>query len=215
MPYIAFMVGMTSRTMVTAMGPTVTTKSVGRYAEEDREDQFDAELGCLFLGDLASLNPHVIGVTAQAGGDAGAEPVRLDQHRHQLLEVLDRGAVGQIAQRFDAALAGLQLQVDEGELLADLRMRLFKLLGNLQDRLVEPEARLHADHQQVQRVRQSPAQLMLAPLDRIFTYSLGPKKPAAAEAATARNLAPVSACELLIATVIRIGSRTPKATLAP
>ena len=44
-----------------------------------------------------------------------------------------------IAQRLGPAFAGLQLQIHDGQLLGDLRMRLLEFLGHLQNGLVEPQ----------------------------------------------------------------------------
>jgi len=53
---------------------------------------------------LARLNAHEIGVRAQALCDAGTEAVGLDQHRDQLLQIVDTRALSQVAQGFHAAL---------------------------------------------------------------------------------------------------------------
>jgi hypothetical protein len=46
-------------------------------------------------------------VGAQALRDAGSEAVGLNQHGDQFFEIVDPGAFGQVAKRFDAPLAGL------------------------------------------------------------------------------------------------------------
>ncbi len=80
-----FIIGISSRTIFIATGPTVTTNRRRKNTEEDREDQFDAELGGLFFGHLARLHAHEVGVCAQALRDARAETVGLNQHGDQFL----------------------------------------------------------------------------------------------------------------------------------
>src|ERR1700722_7072278 len=88
--------------------------------KEDREDQFHTKLGGFLLRHLARLDAHEVGVRAQALRDAGTETVGLNQHRDQLLQIVDPGTLGQVAQRLDAALTGLQLEIHQTELFADL-----------------------------------------------------------------------------------------------
>ncbi len=63
---------------------------------------------------------------AQADGDARTEAVGLNEDGHQLLEIVDSGALRQIAQRFHAPLAGLELQTHHAKFFTDFRVRVFQ-----------------------------------------------------------------------------------------
>ncbi len=106
----------------------MTTNSEGKMQKKIGKINFTPQFGGLLFGHLAGLNPHEVGVRAQALGDACTEAVGLDEHGDQLLEVVDTGALGEVAQGFHAAFTGLQFEVDEAELFADLRMGMFQLL---------------------------------------------------------------------------------------
>src|SRR5579872_5106017 len=99
--------------------------------KENRENQLNAQLGGLFLGDLTSLDPHEIGVSTKALSDACSKTVRLDKHSHQLFEIVHSSTLGQVPQGLHAPFASFQLQVHKAEFLADLRMGVLQLLGNL------------------------------------------------------------------------------------
>ena len=68
--------------------------------------------------------------------------------------VVDAGAVGEIAQRLGARLAGAQLEVDQPQLVGELRVRERELRADALNRLVEAEPRFDADDEQVERVGQ-------------------------------------------------------------
>ena len=117
-----------------------------------REHHLDAGLRRRFLGALAALGPQRLRVDPQRLRDAGAELVGLDQHRDERAEVVDAGAVGEIAQRLGARLAGAQLEVDQPQLVGELGIGERQLGADALQRLVEPEAGFDADHQQVEHV---------------------------------------------------------------
>ena len=77
---------------------------------------------------------------AQALRDARAEAVRLHQHGDQLLHILHAGAVRQVVERLGATLSGAQFQVHHREFVTNLRVRRMQFLGNLNRRLVDPQA---------------------------------------------------------------------------
>ena len=58
-------------------------------AENEREQQFQADLRRAFLGQDAALGAQVIGMHPQRIAHAGAEALGLDQHRHQGIDVVD------------------------------------------------------------------------------------------------------------------------------
>ena len=101
----------------------------------DAKGQIVPVLGDLHqvLGELRMIaeDAHEVGVGAQALGDAGSEPVGLNQHRDQLFEIVHPGTLGQVPQSFHAAFAGLQLQIHKPEFFADFRMGVLQFFGNL------------------------------------------------------------------------------------
>ena len=74
----------------------------GHYKQDQGNDHFDGRLGGLFFGALAALGAQGIGMHAQGLGDAGSEAVGLNQGRDQRADVIDPGALGQIAERLNA-----------------------------------------------------------------------------------------------------------------
>src|SRR5581483_2700707 len=134
--------------------------------EKDRKYELDAQLGGLLFGHLTGLHAHIVGVTAQAGRDSGAEPVSLNQHGDKFLDVFRTAPVGEVAQRLGAALARFQLEVDQRELFTNLRMGVFQLAGDLGDALIETQSGLHADNQQVESVGKTALQGFLTPIGR-------------------------------------------------
>ena len=130
-------------------------------AEDQREHHLDAGLGRRFFSALPALGAQRLGVHAQRLRDAGAELVGLNQHRDERRDIVDAGAVGEIAQRVGARLAGAQLEVDQPQLVGQILVRERQLFADALQRLVEAEARFDADHEQVERVGQRQPDPML------------------------------------------------------
>ena len=128
--------GSSSRLMRTAMGPTVTTKSVGRIQKKIGNTSFTPTLAASSSAFLPRLHAHVVGVRSQALAHAGAEPVSLDQDCDQFLELIDGGTFSHASQRIGAPLARPQLDIDHGEFQADVRVSQLQLFGDLHQRLV-------------------------------------------------------------------------------
>ena len=103
--------------LITA-GPIVTTQIAGKDAEHEREHHLHAGLRRRFLGALAALGAHRLGMHAQRLRHARAELVGLHEHRDERDDVVDAGALRQVVQRVDAPLAGAQLEVDQPQLVA-------------------------------------------------------------------------------------------------
>ena len=75
------------------------------------------------------------------------------------------GAFREVLERLIPGGSGPHLQVDHGELLAHDRAHMVDLVGHPYQRLIEPQAGLHADHQHVQHVGQGQLDLLLASLE--------------------------------------------------
>ena len=93
-----------TRTLASACMIWITRRSQDDHehrredAEDERKDQLDRGLGRRLLGPLTPLGAHGVGVDPQRLRNRSAEPVGLDQHGHQRADVLEPGAVGQVAQ---------------------------------------------------------------------------------------------------------------------
>ena len=87
-------------------------------------------------------------------GDAGAQLVGLDEHGGQRIDVLDSGATGQTTQRVAARQTGPDLLVGQKEFVAERGAGDGDLLAHPLHAGVQSESRLHADDQEVQRVRE-------------------------------------------------------------
>ena len=116
----------------------------------------------LLLGALTALDPQLLGLGPQDARDRHTEHVGLDHGQRERVELLDVGAVREVAEGVGARHAQLDLLQHAGELRGQ---HAGDVLDDLRDGGVERQARLDADRQQVQRVRQRPDDLLLALLD--------------------------------------------------
>ena len=168
-----------------AAGPIVTTQIAGKMQNDEREDHLDAGLRRRFFGALAALGPQRLGVHAQRLRDARAELVGLNQHRDERAEVVDAGAIGEVAQRLGAGLAGAQLEVDEPQLVGEIRIRERQLAADALQRLIEAEPGFDADDQQVERIGERQPDAVRAALGQPREHHAG-QDVADAEAAERR-----------------------------
>ncbi len=83
---------------------------------------------------------------------AGAEAFRLDQHRHQCIDILDAAAQGQVAQGALLGEACAHLHQRQLQLLCQCHALDVDFAGHLGQCTFQAEARLHAHRQQVQRI---------------------------------------------------------------
>ncbi len=133
--------------------------------EDEREDQLDGGLRRGLLGPLPPLGPHRLGVHPKRLGDRGPKPVGLDEHADQRIDVVQPGALAEVAERLLPRGAGPDLQVHHGELLAQHRADAVDLLRHSHQGLVEPQTGLDADHQHVQRIGEGLLHFLLPRLD--------------------------------------------------
>ena len=105
-----------------AAGPIVTTQIAGKMQSTSGNTILTPVFAAASSARCRRLVRSVSEYDAQRLRDAGAELVGLDQHRHERAQVVDAGAVGEVAQRFGARLAGAQFEVDEAQLVGELRI---------------------------------------------------------------------------------------------
>ena len=147
-----------------AAGPIVTTQIAGKMQNTSGNTILTPVFAAASSARWRRLVRTRVGVHAQRLRDARAELVGLHQHRDERRHVVDAGAVGEIVQRLDAPLAGAQLEVDQPQLVGEVRMRERQLFADALNRLIQAEPRFDADDQQIERVGQAEADAMLPPL---------------------------------------------------
>ncbi len=86
--------------------------------------------------------------------DTGAELIGLNEHRAQRGQIVNAGAIGEVAQRIGAAWQGAQLEVHQAQFVREIFVRESQLFADTLQRLIETEARLDADDEQVEGIRQ-------------------------------------------------------------
>ena len=96
----------------------------------------------------------------QSLGHAGAEPVGLDEQGHEAVHIIDIRPVRQVSQRGLPRLSSPQLQIQQIQFLAQLRVAQSQFLSDPADGRVQAHAGFHAHDQQIERVRE--------PLDEFF-----------------------------------------------
>ena len=116
-------------------------------------DHFDGSLGGLLFGALAAGGAQGIGMNAESLRDAGAEAVGLDEGADQGADVIDTGAVDEIAESFGARLAGAHFEVDEMEFVAEIGMGVMEILADAHESLIEGESGFDADDGEIKSIR--------------------------------------------------------------
>ena len=147
-----------------AAGPIVTTQIAGKMQNTSGNTIFTPVFAAASSARCRRFVRTRLGVHAQRLRDARAELVGLHQHRDERDDVVHAGALGEVVQRFDARLAGAQLEVDQPQLVGQIRVRERELLADALNRLIETEPRFDADHEQVERVGQPEPDAVLPPL---------------------------------------------------
>ena len=116
---------------------------------------FTAVLAARSSANCRRLEPHRVRLDAKRRADARTELFGLDHDGGERPHVIDPGADAQVAEHLLAGAAHLDLEVGDGELLAEDRARVGQLRRHPAHRRVEPEAGLDADDHQVERVGQA------------------------------------------------------------
>ena len=132
---------------------------------DEGRDHLDGGFGGLLFGALAAGGAQGIGVNAQGLGDAGAEAVGLDERADQGANVIDAGAVDEIAQGFGAGLAGAHFEVDEMEFVAEIGMGVMQIFADAHQGLIEGESGFDADDGEIESIGQSDADAVLTVFD--------------------------------------------------
>jgi hypothetical protein len=139
-------------------------------AEHQRKDELRADLRGQLLGALHALVAEFLRVDAQGVADAGSELERLDQQADEPPDVLEPGSEGERLERRFAFDAGTHLGSHACELHAEVGVAELQLVRHSLERRRQAEARLDADYEQVERIRESVTQALLAPLDHVVQH---------------------------------------------
>jgi hypothetical protein len=119
---------------------------------DERGDHFNGGLGGLLFGALAAGGAQGIGMNAESLSDAGAEAVGLNESADQGADVIDTGAINQIAQGLGPGFAGTHFEVDQMEFVAEIGMSVVEILADAHERLIEGESGFDADDGEVESV---------------------------------------------------------------
>ena len=99
---------------------------------------------------------------AEGLSDAGAEAICLNQCTNQRADVVNSGAIDQVAEGFRAGLAGAHLEIDEMKLIAEVGMGVVQILADAHQSLVERQAGFDANDGEVEGIGQPDANATLA-----------------------------------------------------
>ena len=103
---------------------------------------------------------------AQSLRNAGAEAIGLDQSGDQGANIIDAGAIDEIAQGFGARFAGAHFEVDQVEFVAEVGMSVMQVFSDAHQGLIKGEAGLHANYGEVECIGQRDPDALLAILDQ-------------------------------------------------
>jgi hypothetical protein len=132
-------------------------KDTWENKQNQREQYFYFRLRCLLFDPLASLLTNLVCKSAQGPDDRGAKPVGLRQHGDKQGEFFNFCSLYSALPGFNAWFPRKLLKIDLHELLADIHMTDCQFLPDAKERLVQPQAGLHANHNQIESVRQAPS----------------------------------------------------------
>jgi hypothetical protein len=145
-------------------------------------NHFDRSFGGLLFGALPALSAEGIGVYAQSLSDAGAETIGLDECTHKRANVIDTGALDEVAEGLGARLAGAHLEVDEMKFIAEIGVGVVQILADPHQSLVERESGLHANDGEVEGIGKSDADAALAIPNQALEDETRQKESKSAEA---------------------------------
>ncbi len=133
-------------------GPRITMKSAGKRRKTSGKTSLMVVFAAASSARWRRRIRRESEWTRRDLGEARPQPLRLDQHGDEGFDVLHARAVRESPESLHPGLSGHHLPVDDVELLAQRRTGEAELLGDPEEGGVDPQPRLDADRQQVQRV---------------------------------------------------------------
>jgi len=135
--------------------PKKNDKESRKHEKYQRWNHFYAGLGRHFFGALAALGAERIGVNAKRLRQVSSEAIGLNEHADERFDVVNTGAIRQFLKGLEAAPADAHFKIDEMKFVAEFGVCVFELIGDASDGLVETQAALNANHEQVESVGKS------------------------------------------------------------
>src|ERR1700691_320616 len=136
-------------------------------------NHLNSGLGGLLFGPLTAGGAQRVGVHAQSLSHARAEAVGLDERADERANVIDAGAVDEIAEGFSTGLASAHLEIDEVTFVAEIGRGVMQVLADTHQGLVERQSGLDADYGEVKSVGQGDADALLTVFDHALQEKAG------------------------------------------
>ena len=143
-------------------GPTITTNIAGSTNSTSGKRILIVVLCAASSARKRRRVRKRVGAGVQRRCDLRAELFALDQRRGERLDVLDRGALGQIAQRLTERGTRRNFRGHQRQLAANFLLLTLAFGADDLDRLEQSQARFDADDQQVEDVGKLPRDRVLA-----------------------------------------------------
>jgi hypothetical protein len=143
----------------------------------------------LFFGALPAFRAEGIRMHAESLSDAGTEAIGLNECTHKSANVVNTGALDEVAEGLDAGLAGAHLKIHEMEFVAEVRVRVVEILAYAHQGLIESESGLDADDGKVKGVGQSEADAVLALANHALQDEAGKQEAESGDAREHRHIA--------------------------
>src|ERR1700730_15328847 len=102
-----------------------------------RGNHLDGSLCSLFFGPLPAFRAEGVGMHSESLGDAGAEAICLNQCTNKGADVVNSGAIDQVAQGLGAGRASPHLKIHQVEVIAQIDMGMMEVLPNPHQSLVK------------------------------------------------------------------------------
>ena len=132
---------------------------------------------------------------AQGLGNAGTEAICLNQCTNKRTDVVNAGAIDQIAQGIGTRLAGAHLEIYQVEFIAQIGMGVVQILAHAHKGLVEGEAGFNANDGKVQGVGQGKPDALLAVFNHALQDEAWKEEPEAGKANEEKKIGIVEAGE--------------------
>ena len=100
--------------------------------------------------------------------DASAEAISLHQGGDERLDVVDPGAVVEIAKSFGAGFSGAKFEVHEIELVGEIGMSVAQIFAHAHHGLIQSKARFDTYYGEIEGIGHGDADARLASIDLAF-----------------------------------------------
>ncbi len=145
-----------------------------KQRENDQgNDHLDRGLRRHFFSPAVAFGTQSVRVHTQRRCDAGPKPVSLNQGCDKRSDIVHAGAICKIAQRLGPRLSRTHFEICQMKLFAQFGMRILQVFTHAGHCLIKRQPRLDAHHGQVQGVRETDRDLMLALGDEAFQHEAG------------------------------------------